>query len=568
MGRCLPIVLSLLVAAAAAPRAAALTADEVVVVANADLPDSMAIARFYAQQRGIDPSHIIALKTIPNYHIPRKLYDSQIAEPLRTAMIERKLVGKVRCLVTVWGVPVRVLAPEDPTAEVMAAEATKAHYRLATDYELLATVCKKFPTPRTGGLAPLGELFGSQAPPVEPLPKWEALLADVDTLLELKLAEFRKLTDPTERQIAWRQLMALHMDIHGLAGLIKFVEDAGMGDSPSVKVLRGKLADARAELQQLQAAPPGPDSARELLAAAQKVDGAVAAGAIAMRHKPSSSILAAGDAAVDSELAMLWWPDVPATTQIPNPLFAHWRATEAAKDQLLPPVMMTARLDGPSRDDILRLIADSIAVEQTGLSGTFYIDAGGLDRARQYDATFRALNRFLRSNTKLKVVFDEARAVFQPDTCPDSALYVGWYSLQKYIPAFEWARGAVGWHVASFEAMHLRDPNSAEWCPKMIQNGVVATIGAVDEPTLMTFPRPDEFFPLLLTGKYTLAECYWRTCPVVSWRVLLIGDPLYNPFKASPQVAPQALASGLAPPPGWASGQPWRPTSFVTSAPR
>ena len=81
----------------------------------------------------------------------------------------------------------------------------------------------------------------------------------------------------------------------------------------------------------------------------------------------------------------------------------------------------------------------------------------------------------------------------------------------------------------------------------MIQNGVSATVGAVNEPLLGAFPLPDEFFPLLLTGKYTVAECYWRTVPMASWRLTLICDPLYNPFKNNPRVDAAKLPPGLAP---------------------
>jgi uncharacterized protein (TIGR03790 family) len=136
--------------------------------------------------------------------------------------------------------------------------------------------------------------------------------------------------------------------------------------------------------------------------------------------------------------------------------------------------------------------------------------------------------------------------LFPAGSCPDAALYVGWYSLQKYVPAFRWVRGSVGWHVASFEAQHLRDPASQEWCVKMIQNGVAATVGAVEEPTLGAFPLPQDFFPLLLTGRYTLAECYWRTVPQASWRLTLIADPLYNPFAKNPQLPLSALPPMLA----------------------
>jgi hypothetical protein len=78
-----------------------------------------------------------------------------------------------------------------------------------------------------------------------------------------------------------------------------------------------------------------------------------------------------------------------------------------------------------------------------------------------------------------------------------------------------------------------------------LTDGVAATIGAVNEPFLHAFPPPDEFFPLLMTGKLTLAEVYWKTNPLVSWRMAAIGDPLYNPFEARPALAVEALPEGL-----------------------
>lgn len=58
-----------------------------------------------------------------------------------------------------------------------------------------------------------------------------------------------------------------------------------------------------------------------------------------------------------------------------------------------------------------------------------------------------------------------------------------------------------------------------------------ATIGPVYEPYLGSFPRPDEFFGMLLAGELTLVECFARSNPFNSWMMTLIGDPLYRPFQ-------------------------------------
>ena len=138
-------------------------------------------------------------------------------------------------------------------------------------------------------------------------------------------------------------------------------------------------------------------------------------------------------------------------------------------------------------------------------------------------------------------MLDDEAKLFQPGECPEAALYCGWYSLAKYVDAFDWQPGAVGYHMASSEAATLRKPGSAVWCNAMLEDGVAATLGPVQEPYISAFPLPDDFFSLLLTGRYTLAEAYYRTAPYNSWAMVLVGDPLYNPFKNSPQLSDDAL---------------------------
>jgi uncharacterized protein (TIGR03790 family) len=203
-------------------------------------------------------------------------------------------------------------------------------------------------------------------------------------------------------------------------------------------------------------------------------------------------------------------------------------------------------LDGPSADDVRRIIRNSLAVEQEGLKGNFYIDAAGLQMA--YNRHLISLDNFVGDHAKMPAVLNSKPQLFPANSCPEAALYVGWYSPERYVPCCIWTRGAVGWHIASCEARCLRDPASNEWAVKMIQNGVVATVAGVNEPYLGAFPLPEEFFPLLMTGKLTLAECYWRTSPMASWRLTLIGDPLYNPFQAKPAFKLSDLPKGLAPP--------------------
>jgi len=97
-------------------------------------------------------------------------------------------------------------------------------------------------------------------------------------------------------------------------------------------------------------------------------------------------------------------------------------------------------------------------------------------------------------------------------------------------------RGAVAYHIASAEAVSLRDPKSKYWCKCLLEEGVAATVGPVAEPYTIGFPKPAEFFGLLVTGEYTLVECYAKTSLLTSWMTVLIGDPLYRPFAKQPRL--------------------------------
>jgi hypothetical protein len=101
--------------------------------------------------------------------------------------------------------------------------------------------------------------------------------------------------------------------------------------------------------------------------------------------------------------------------------------------------------------------------------------------------------------------------------------------------------GAVAYHIASSEAVSLRNPQAKFWCKNLLEKGAAATLGPVAEPYTIGFPKPAEFFGLLTTGQYTLVECYARTALLSSWMTVLVGDPLYNPFAAAPKLKPEQV---------------------------
>ncbi|ACN14440.1 hypothetical protein HRM2_13290 [Desulforapulum autotrophicum HRM2] len=243
-------------------------------------------------------------------------------------------------------------------------------------------------------------------------------------------------------------------------------------------------------------------------------------------------------AALDSELTLVTREDYPLGFWLANPFYYP------LKDQSMPlkksDITMVCRLDGPDARTVKRVIADSIYAETNGLAGIGYFDARWVEPPNDKSLSGYALNDKLihlaagavkQSGLAENVVIDDTGRLFQPGECPNAALYCGWYSLANYVDAFTWNRGAVGFHVASSECATLRAGTSNVWCKRMLERGIAATVGPVGEPYVQSFPNAEIFFRLLCDGYLSLVECYYVSLPFVSWKMVLVGDPLYRPYK-------------------------------------
>lgn len=234
-------------------------------------------------------------------------------------------------------------------------------------------------------------------------------------------------------------------------------------------------------------------------------------------------------ASVDSELSMVLFGDYE---------LYRWRPNILKNNSLglIFNTLMVCRLDGPDEGIVKGLIDKAMKAEKKGLKGIAYIDSRGIADDRNiystgyFDQSLRDLAVLTRLRTNLGVKEERTDTLFTEGACPQTAIYCGWYSLRKYIDAFDFVEGAVGYHISSLEAVELRNPDSSQWCPAMLKDGITATLGAVAEPYLLSFPEPKAFFQELFNGR-CLVEAYYHTKPFNSWQLVLIGDPLYRPFK-------------------------------------
>ncbi|MFP4053012.1 MAG: TIGR03790 family protein, partial [Phycisphaerae bacterium] len=253
MVRALHVALVLAVLVVSATVATALDADEVFVVANGNVKDSRELAKYYAEQRDIPERNVLLVKTTANYEIPRDAFDEQLLTPIREALVKRKLMGRIKCIVLMWGVPVRVSGQNAPgeLEKAYRDARTRAHYRLATAQIMMASVGKHFPDPQITSLTPLSKLFDPVTKKLTKLPKPDALLKDLQRVIEYKAKDLRLESNKKKRGIMARQLMALQLDVLGLEGLIEFIEDYDPDGAPETAKLKKQLDTARGKLDAL-----------------------------------------------------------------------------------------------------------------------------------------------------------------------------------------------------------------------------------------------------------------------------------------------------------------------------
>lgn len=239
-------------------------------------------------------------------------------------------------------------------------------------------------------------------------------------------------------------------------------------------------------------------------------------------------------AAVDSELMLAKSNNHKLAGWLENPYFLGFqqKMTLLGKND----VMLVARLDGPDEKTVYRLIDDALAAEKEGLAGKAYFDARWPPNEAKAKSGYKLWDASLHRaaalvEKRLSVHLDQSPELLAPGSAPDAALYCGWYSLARYVDSFTWAKGAIGYHIASAECSTLKKKDSQVWCLQMLNHGVAATIGPVYEPYVQGFPLPEIFFGMLVEGYMNLGESYLVSLPFVSWQMILVGDPLYKPFQ-------------------------------------
>ncbi|WP_454060819.1 TIGR03790 family protein [Candidatus Nitrospira salsa] len=521
------------------PAFAEMSPNQIVIVSNENSHGSDSVARHYAQKRGIPASHILELDTSTKETISREEYEQAIVQPIQAALKVKNLASKVRVIVTTYGIPLRVRAPRPSSQEKIWLEDAKAWRKssveflqeLKNDIEHIATQ-ESQSVPSQSSAQPSDSTIDQRA--------IDSLIQRVNQAIQEAYHRLEQLEDANSRKAHDLVLGRAIQRVNGLAGKVQILQHlsektATLMDAPLTNI-RAQLRSAEHLVSLLLDVPS--DKGRErAYQVVQKHFGVSGVLRFANQEIQRFSF-ASADASVDSELSLLWWDRTFAhpSGKIPNPLYA-WYPVRAQEPSLSLPVMLVSRLDGPSPNLVKQMIDHAILAEQEGLKGNAYFDARGMDSDQplsygHYDRDIRRLSNAVQKNSSYPVILENTQKRFsQSGEAPGVALYVGWYRLRHYEDAFSFNPGSIGYHIASGEAVSLRDPMERGWCKNALERGITATLGPIGEPYLDAFPLPTDFFGLLLTGHYSLVEAFYLSTRHMSWQMVLVGDPLYNPWR-------------------------------------
>ncbi|MCC5789186.1 MAG: TIGR03790 family protein [Opitutales bacterium] len=237
-------------------------------------------------------------------------------------------------------------------------------------------------------------------------------------------------------------------------------------------------------------------------------------------------------AAVDQILSLLAAGRFPLNGPLPNPYFQQAEPSSQALSQ----IVRVARLDGPTVRSVEGMLTSALEAEENGLRGRAYIDLADGRPHPAGDQWLKASAEKLEAH-HFDLTIDEAREVFPPLARFDAPVwYFGWYTRRMSGPfalaGFEFAPGAIGFHIHSFSAATVRS-RDREWVGPLIGKGIAATVGNVWEPFLEISHRPDLLVEGFLEKEMSFGEAAWYAMPAVGWQGVVLGDPLYQPMLVS-----------------------------------
>ena len=291
---------------------------EIAIIAAKGNRGSERLAEYYAQQRGIPTENICKVLLPSDETILHDKWRWTVRPEIRKWLLDNDPKGNLRCLVTTWGVPLRIRKdkPDNPKLsryrEFLAGERTKRIKLLrdmAAEFGLLA------PGVSPADLGAIEKRAKTKADKTKEKSELEELQAELELELQKAQARIREVADPETRKTSTARVQSYASAVGGIQVLLESLNKniAASGESAGAlklnfERLRG-MSIAYSELQrQLDRVAPSITRDATLLDIITRTQGLIASVKwiddqlrTVKRNETNSSL--------DSELSLILWPD-------------------------------------------------------------------------------------------------------------------------------------------------------------------------------------------------------------------------------------------------------------------
>lgn len=460
---------------AVVPALAGLEPNQVLVVYNSRIPQSAELADHYKQARRVPSRNLIALELPQSNQMTYDEYVNEIRDPIRRVILERRLEGVIKCVCLIKGVPMVISQHGDKlqrayVERIYHQAGSDAYKRMKNTYRYTWNVGQDFTGTPDGDLDKLQQFFDSPAgQKIDANP--DVVLSMFIKLIAKKQMQADMLSLKLHRRIANRQILALVLEMMGTEGLVGYMIDSHLSDTPEFARYRKITSKLENELFEISRKPASRETIQRKLEIIGQLKGAH--GVLAEARKYSDPLKAAkpvkihpaniNSASVDSEIMLLWY-NVEGDKRygpIKNRLYKNL-ATNNRRVR----VLLTGRIDSLT-----------------------YLDAKNMIDA--------PLN-FKGSPSTAKVKLTVAPNAFAHKDYKQNPAYKKYSSHRKI-------------------EINTTTPS---------KTGDMINIFSLAGNTQIGWPDMDVFFKSFVEDKLTLAESYGVSQKYTSWLTIIAGDPL------------------------------------------
>lgn len=238
-------------------------------------------------------------------------------------------------------------------------------------------------------------------------------------------------------------------------------------------------------------------------------------------------------ASLDSELALIGL-DYRLEGPVRNPyLHRDERFDSTRMDYYL-----VARLDGPNPEDVIARIRDGITVEKDQSFGArgfarFDLHPEETSLGERLNSSIQHLYRTMRRQERfmgrIEPPENTTLRLFREDAGINTFFFSGWEEEEYEPKVFSWVQGAIAVPLDPVTASTMRDAEKS-WIAAAVQAGVTGSIGNIADPGELGRPSVAGLFEYIRAG-YTWGEAAYMCVPYLSWQTVVIGDPLYAPYR-------------------------------------